>query len=884
MNKFNKKVLAGTTSAAMVAGVVAPITTFASTQFYDVPNGSWAEDAINYGVGQGYIHGMTDTHFGFGQEIKRQDAAVIIASAVFGDSSNVPEATPSFSDVSSSSYAAKFIAALEQFGIVGNGKGYFNPTDTITRAEFAQMMVQAFNLEDNGAEPPVFIDVIDGAWYDNAITVLSTQFGSDGYPDGTWRPGTELTREEAAQFIYRVHANLHAPAEAIAISSVTVTDVNKIEVKFNQSVNTQVATVKLVKGQANYNVTAEWNETGNTVVLTSATKLNPDTYKVVVTGLTDTALESEVTVAAEVATSLVVSTTQVEVSSSAAVYFSLYNQYGTFYSKADASDFTVVTNESIDDVSFGSVSESKVTDARGNLVAKFNITNSNSKLKSGDVFRVTAVYGGLTAQANVSFVEPSVVSSLTFGTVAPLDGQTKITVGDDDLVVPYTAKDQYGNDYKLTLSEGITFVSSDKDVVNPNTLTINSKGQLTFDAGEDNGTAIVTAILPTGTTSQFSVTVENPSEAASVVISAPSVLVADGEKVALDVVIRDQYGDVIPNEKVTGVTFSEGFAINKKTGKLEGYVEEDDDFEVEAYIDGDEVSSIEFTVEEKAFANAISSVNFDTLYEVGATGTISIGNVVVKDQYGRDFTPSSVKLEKKSSNNNFSLSGNTVTAVDSGEEVFTVEVDGDVSKNITLTAVASSSITSYELAQLGTLYNAPDEGYKVTPELIGKTSAGKNVVLASNRGVTYTVSNNAVAVTSGSSIVGAGKKVFTSTTDETVTVTARDGKGIVIATGSLVVSNKDPKLVYITALVDSLPTTADVGNIFYSMNQYGSEYAETGTWYFTPTTGSTTTSVTSGSLSSAGLTTGKDYSVKFVSTDGNVEANTVITVTNSIIK
>lgn len=881
MSKLHNRFVAGMTSTVVL---VAPVTTFAATQFTDVPEGNWAEEAINYGVEQGYLHGQSDSVFGYGQEIKRQDAAVMIASAVYGSSDLVPEGVPSFVDVSSSSYAAKYIAALEQFGIVGNGEGYFSPIDTVTRAEFAQMIVQAFDLEDNGVERPDFTDVLDGAWYDNAITIIASQYHSLGYPDGTWKPDVALTREEAAKFIYGVHSELTAievpePVGDIALESVTVVDVNKIEVAFNQAVDTELADIELVKGQANYNVTTEWNEDGDTATLVSAGRITPDRYTVKVDGLTDNVLQSSVVVEEEEIVSLGVTSPSIEISSGAAIYFNVYNQYGTPYTAVDASDFTVVVNESIDDVTFGKVSVDESTDEKGNLVAEFPIVDANNKLKEGDKFKVTAVYGDVTVESSVKFVEPSNITSLEFGTVTPLDGSERITVGDKDLVVPYVALDQYGEDYELTLEEGITFVSSDKDVVDVDSFAINKDGQLTFDVGEEEGTTTITAILPDGATSQFKVTVKDEAVVSSVVISAPSTLVADGEIVSLDLVVKDQYGEVIPNEEVTGLTFSHDFVINKKTGKLEGIVTEDDTFEVTASKSGKELSSVTFTVEEEAIVNKMTSVDFDTVYEVGATGTITADDVVVLDQYGREFTPSSVELEEKdTSNDYFSGSGDTVVAEAAGEKIYTVVVDDTEMKDIMLRVVASDDITSYELAPLGTLYNGT--GYSVIPELIGATADGQDVVLKDGKVDKFTSSDMSVAVPNGLTIVGAGN-TFTSTTDKTIVIKAWDETGKELGSTDLVVTNKAPKIETITPSDKDIDIVAD---IFDSVDQYGGEFTEKGTWYFTSTDGSASVvSVTDGMKTLASdsdnfdLEDG-DYSVRFISEDGNTVATTVITV------
>lgn len=885
MNKLNKQLFAGTTTLVMMAGIVAPMSTFASTKFTDVPEGNWAEDAINYGVEQGYIHGVSDTVFGYGQSIKRQDAAIIIASAVYGSSEAVPEGEATFTDVSSSNYAAKYIAALEEYGIVGDGEGHFNPSATITRAEFAQMIVQAFELEDNGTDAPIYTDVVDGLWYNNAITILSTQFGSVGYEDGTWRPNDLLTREAAAQFIYGVHSELNEDvAEEIAVESATVTDVNKIEVTFNQPVDTEKAEVKLMKDEVNYNVTLEWNEALDTVTLTSVgSAINPDEYTVVVNGLTDEALVTDVVVEEEKATSLQVSTTQVEMTSGASVYFNVYNQYGTVLTDVEVDDAaSVVVTESIDNVEFGDVIVSGSTDARGNLVATFPITNADS-LVAGDTFTVTGVYEGLTVTSDVVFIEPSNLSSLVFGEVTPLEDSERITVGDQDLVVPYTALDQYDAEYTLDLDmDGITFVSSNANIVDVSSIEVNSDGELTLDAGSQSGTAIITAILADGTTSQFSVTVEDAAYIQSISISEPVDLIAEGENVSLDIVVMDQYGEVIPNDEVTDISFTHDFAINTATGKLEGTASEaGEDFEVVASVDGEEMASVVFDVEEKAVANSISEINFDTLYEVGAVDTITTEDVVVKDQYGREFTPSSVELvEKDTTNTNFSVtSGATISADIAGEKVYTVVVDGSTSavEDITVTAVASTDIVDYELAPLGTLYNG--DGYSVTPTLTGKTATGDTVVLKEGKITTLTSSNEDVAMVSGLSIVGAGD-TFTSTTDETVTIKAWDGAGNELGTSDLIVTNTLPEL---TTIVASDEESVLVSDIFVSEDQYGKEFAEEGTWYFTSTETSETVNVSDATQTLTTTDTGfgvdnGEYAVKFVSKDGSITATTTITV------
>ncbi len=69
-----KKVIAGTMTAAMVAGVVSPVAA-AGKSFPDVPAGHWAEDSINYLVDKGAIVGKPDGTYGPAESIDRASAA-----------------------------------------------------------------------------------------------------------------------------------------------------------------------------------------------------------------------------------------------------------------------------------------------------------------------------------------------------------------------------------------------------------------------------------------------------------------------------------------------------------------------------------------------------------------------------------------------------------------------------------------------------------------------------------------------------------------------------------------------------------------------------------------------------------------------------------------
>ncbi|UYW66996.1 S-layer protein EA1 [Bacillus cereus] len=193
-----KKVIAGTMTAAMVAGIVSPVAA-AGKSFPDVPAGHWAEGSINYLVDKGAITGKPDGTYGPTESIDRASAAVIFTKIL-----NLPvdeNAQPSFKDAKNI-WSSKYIAAVEKAGVVkGDGKENFYPEGKIDRASFASMLVSAYNLKDkvNGELVTTFEDLLDH-WGEEKANIL-INLGISVGTGGKWEPNKSVSRAEAAQFI-----------------------------------------------------------------------------------------------------------------------------------------------------------------------------------------------------------------------------------------------------------------------------------------------------------------------------------------------------------------------------------------------------------------------------------------------------------------------------------------------------------------------------------------------------------------------------------------------------------------------------------------------------------------------------------------------------------
>ena len=85
----------------------------------------------------------------------------------------------------------------------GYPDGTFKPNQPITRAEFAAVLLRLLDLPQAEVES-AFGDVPPDAWYAGYVSALHQSGYVQGYDDGTFRPNSELTREEAFVLIWRV--------------------------------------------------------------------------------------------------------------------------------------------------------------------------------------------------------------------------------------------------------------------------------------------------------------------------------------------------------------------------------------------------------------------------------------------------------------------------------------------------------------------------------------------------------------------------------------------------------------------------------------------------------------------------------------------------------
>ncbi len=106
-----------------------------------------------------------------------------------------------FEDIGESVHRAAIISLAQRGVITGKAEGIFDPVATMTRAEFATIVVRALALET--AQSNNFSDVAETDWFYDAVNTAYENNIAAGTGDGKFNPNGTITREEAAVMVGR---------------------------------------------------------------------------------------------------------------------------------------------------------------------------------------------------------------------------------------------------------------------------------------------------------------------------------------------------------------------------------------------------------------------------------------------------------------------------------------------------------------------------------------------------------------------------------------------------------------------------------------------------------------------------------------------------------
>ena len=181
-----------------------PIVSGKADGFMDMAGSEWAETAVNALYEQGIVNGVGEKLFAPGRNITREEMLTMLLNAY---KVNVSGASiDKFADVSANAWYAPYVAKGYELGVTsGISDTMFGSGREITREEAAAMALsisQAFGKSFN-ADGTVFTDDATIAdWSKTAVYALKGAGVINGIGDGSFAPKANCTRAQAAVIIY----------------------------------------------------------------------------------------------------------------------------------------------------------------------------------------------------------------------------------------------------------------------------------------------------------------------------------------------------------------------------------------------------------------------------------------------------------------------------------------------------------------------------------------------------------------------------------------------------------------------------------------------------------------------------------------------------------
>lgn len=172
--------------------------------FTDVAK-DWSYDYIYTAAADGLMIGTETTEFSPGDAMTRAMAITVLYRL---DGEPSVSGTAGFTDVKDDYYTNALVWGSQNKIVYGIGDGLYDPDAAVTRQEFATMIerymkYRGVDVEDNPAVS--FTDANEIQSYaKNAVTFCAKAEIIQGYPDKTFRPAADISREEVAAMLVRM--------------------------------------------------------------------------------------------------------------------------------------------------------------------------------------------------------------------------------------------------------------------------------------------------------------------------------------------------------------------------------------------------------------------------------------------------------------------------------------------------------------------------------------------------------------------------------------------------------------------------------------------------------------------------------------------------------
>jgi len=188
--------------AALLGFGVATSVSAEEIKFRDVPETHMYYKTINDLAGKNVISGYPDGTFKLDKGLQRAESAKILTTILKLDVSS--EKTP-FTDVADGQWYTDSVKTLFKAGYIQGYDRKFEPDRETTRAEYAQMLVNAYDIPEADIQLP-FTDVVKGEWYEPAVKALYASGLITGIDEDSFAPNQSIKRGDAVWLLAKTDA------------------------------------------------------------------------------------------------------------------------------------------------------------------------------------------------------------------------------------------------------------------------------------------------------------------------------------------------------------------------------------------------------------------------------------------------------------------------------------------------------------------------------------------------------------------------------------------------------------------------------------------------------------------------------------------------------
>lgn len=782
------------------------------------------------------------------QAFKRQDLAVLM-SRMHGaeEEAKNHENTHGFADVSNSDYDGYISWAKEKGYMQGTSEVNFGYDRTATVQHLLTVLLRAIDIDDwdNAVQSALDAGLIGEEVDGNAEAIRGESYAAIA---------ATLDIEVEEGLTLGAKLGLVGWVPEVADISAKAVNVDEIEVSFSTAVDPELE-IELKNGLIPYATDNTWNDTNTKVTLKSQFALPGAEYTVSVEGYDDLTVEIE----DEKAVSLSIDSLGLENKNDSELAITLKNQY----------------DKSMDLDSVGVITVTAFNSTRGVPV---DVTGLELDIKAvsqiNDQIVVTVVHKDLSQTKTIPVIAETAAASFVFNQVVPTDEDATRLFKEAEAEIKYTLTNQYGQSIKLPAGTGskiggVTFISSDDSIVDPADFEVDSDGKLTFEpkAGKTGKVKITSLVAATGHTNSIEVQIVEKNALKTFKVSAPAGLVVSGEEIELPFTALDEFGlqlegkdisdddrklqsDVL-NIQVVGQGSGSVKWHDKDKNKLMLVAGNKGSVTIYVYFKGEHQNTITVNIRDAAEAKRITGVkDLAAIFEKDGEFKLEYKHLVVVDQHNRTIDQdkfgnlgAKIKVElasddvvKVKASNGTEVTDKTATITsgqnvefiglkDSGSVKVTFSIEGVAGSaySTNLSAIKSSDVKTYELGSIGLLHAPSNQ--KAEVKITGKTDSGATVNLAPGK-ISYLTSSNSeiIKVNSDTEIEAVDKG--------TVTIKAWSGTQE-LASVEVNASEEARAAASVKFTKDSVYTAADnedLRDILEVKDQYGQDFAKTGTW------------------------------------------------------